>query len=362
MVSKASGVGVGKVGHQKMKGCKWSTSSHGIRTKPVVRVLICNRSEAERFTRTTNIKEALESLKFGGHVDTPVVTAGADGIYALENGDICHVPAFSDGRPVRDETGAGDASHCGIAHGLVNGLPLKTALRLATRAGFESCTAIGPTTNLLDERASNEYLEQFSVPPVAYDGAHVSRWLVFGGICVDKHFLVEQISEDKFSIVSGPKKNSGGGAANFSIAQRLLSPSDDVLLFANTGDDEDGTMLRGLVKHKGVKMPLDSLSKAKTAYSLIFTRSGVSKIHSSTGARESEIPLDLVKEYMPGAKACCIVSHALNEQLPVMISLAAEAEVPVFLGLGTCQLRLRYQAFRDLLDSVPRPSVAVPVA
>jgi len=120
---------------------------------------ILNEFEAKHLTKETEVSAQLEGLQFGGRVRTAVVTS-TEGIAALRDGQFYHVPAYTDSRPVVDTTGAGDAAQAALVDGLCRGLPLEVALLAATRQGFESCTAVGATTALLDGAAMHEYLAQ----------------------------------------------------------------------------------------------------------------------------------------------------------------------------------------------------------
>ena len=69
------------------------------------------------------------------------VTAGADGVYWLEDDRVRHLPAF----PVKpvDTLGAGDVFHGAVALGLAEGLEIEAALRLAAAAAALKCTRSG---------------------------------------------------------------------------------------------------------------------------------------------------------------------------------------------------------------------------
>ncbi len=100
----------------------------------------------DRETRMLNLGEATGR--------TIVVTLGADGVVAVEGGEILRAASL----PVTpvDTVGAGD-TFCGyLAAALADGLPLETALRRAAAAGALACTKAGaqpsiPSAGEVDE-------------------------------------------------------------------------------------------------------------------------------------------------------------------------------------------------------------------
>jgi sugar/nucleoside kinase (ribokinase family) len=123
-----------------------------------VELLACNRHEAEKFTGRTLIAEQLAALRYGGLVRTVVITDGANGIHALRDGQTYHIAAWNDGRPIVDDTGAGDAAQTAIGHLMLRGAELAEALRGGARQGFECCTGVGANVRLLDAFRMQEYL------------------------------------------------------------------------------------------------------------------------------------------------------------------------------------------------------------
>jgi ribokinase len=122
--------------------------------------LTCNRQEAFGLTGKTRLIDQLEALAYGGQVRTVVISEGPSGLHALHEGQVVHVPAYSDRRDVVDETGAGDAAQSVIGRWLLLGQPLREALRAAARQGFEAITALGATTRLLTEEELRAHVQQ----------------------------------------------------------------------------------------------------------------------------------------------------------------------------------------------------------
>jgi sugar/nucleoside kinase (ribokinase family) len=133
---------------------------HAALAEPVDMV-ICNRIEASRLTsRLTgrdHIREQLTLLR-GDTIRLVVVTDGASGLHALTDGGYLHLDAFSDGRPVIDDTGAGDATAATVIWSLLEGMSVEEALIAGARQGFEACTKLGSTTALVGPDILREHI------------------------------------------------------------------------------------------------------------------------------------------------------------------------------------------------------------
>lgn len=139
---------------------------HGLKAALVepLELLICNRDEAQVLTGQSDLQSQLEALQFDGRVHTAVITDGSLGIHAVRDGRRYHVPAYTDPRsPVVDDVGAGDCCQATIVFALLRGCPLDVALQAGARQGFESCTGIGATTNLIEGAALRDYLSLAAV-------------------------------------------------------------------------------------------------------------------------------------------------------------------------------------------------------
>lgn len=100
-----------------------------------------NALEAEILTGEKNPSLAARALCKAG-VRRAFVSAGAEGIFACEGGEVIHVPAF----PARavNATGAGDAATAALVYAGVSGMSLEASALLAARAG--AVTAESPET------------------------------------------------------------------------------------------------------------------------------------------------------------------------------------------------------------------------
>jgi sugar/nucleoside kinase (ribokinase family) len=105
-----------------------------------IRALIVNRSEALVLTGESEADGAL--LALAETVPTAVVTCGADGVAAAEEGELVTVAAPS--AEARDTTGAGDLFMAAYVWGDLEGLPLAERLRwAAVYAALSVRTATG---------------------------------------------------------------------------------------------------------------------------------------------------------------------------------------------------------------------------
>jgi ribokinase len=120
-----------------------------------VSLLIPNETEAATLAGTTDVREAAERL-LGLGVTTVVVTLGEQGVLLAREGEENEpVPTFS--VAAVDTTAAGDAFVGALAVALVEGQPLRSALRFACGAGALAATKHGAQPSL----PQRDDLEQF---------------------------------------------------------------------------------------------------------------------------------------------------------------------------------------------------------
>jgi sugar/nucleoside kinase (ribokinase family) len=93
----------------------------------------------------------------------PVVTRGRGGALAWLEGEVVAAPAFA--VDALDTTGAGDAFHAGIAHGLLGGLAGRELLRVAHAVAACACRARGAQAGLPTRAELAAFLA--SAPPFA---------------------------------------------------------------------------------------------------------------------------------------------------------------------------------------------------
>ena len=113
---------------------------------PRIDLWTSNGVEAQRFTGTTDIGEALHRL--AEHLPAEVMTVvrdGPQGCWISQHGDRQHVPGFK--VTAVDSNGAGDA-HAGVlVAGLAQGLSVIDAARRANAAAALAVTRWGPATS-----------------------------------------------------------------------------------------------------------------------------------------------------------------------------------------------------------------------
>ena len=103
-------------------------------------ILFANESELLALTGGDNFDEALQSVS--AQVATLVVTRGADGAVAIQNGERASVPAEPIEKIV-DTTGAGDLFAAGFLAGQAQGRSLEDSLRMGAIAAAEVISHYG---------------------------------------------------------------------------------------------------------------------------------------------------------------------------------------------------------------------------
>ncbi|MES2135415.1 MAG: carbohydrate kinase family protein [Patescibacteria group bacterium] len=116
---------------------------------------VCNKEEAERILGYKEPQE-MAILLNGMHALGPeivLITDGPQGIHALENGVVSHVPMYPDPKPPLQRTGAGDAFASTTAVYLTLGMPLKDAMVRGTINSAYVVQQIGAQRGLLTKDA-----------------------------------------------------------------------------------------------------------------------------------------------------------------------------------------------------------------
>jgi sugar/nucleoside kinase (ribokinase family) len=167
--------------------------------------------------------------------------------------------------------------------------------------------------------------------------------LVAGGICEDETLLIDELTPGIKHAVASRIESIGGGAANVAAALAALAPERGVALVAQTGDDRLGGELRAAMAARGVDMPLAAVRGGVTSQStVVVDAAGQSTPLCSPGVRAVPLPLKMIDLLLPRAEACCVVSHAVTNQLGAVLRLANARRVPIYLGLSRDQIRLGY--------------------
>jgi len=122
-----------------------------------VDIVFANEAEAHALAQTADFDTARDFLK--ERAELTIITRGADGAEAMQNGAYAFVPA-SNVDDVQDLTGAGDLFAAGFLYGLSRGHDLEICLSLGNIAAAEVISHVGarPQTSLknLAEQAGLE--------------------------------------------------------------------------------------------------------------------------------------------------------------------------------------------------------------
>lgn len=108
-----------------------------------------------RFTGCTDLEAGLR-MAAGRTAGMVYVTAGSEGCYWLDNGVLCHLPAFP--LKVVDTTGAGDVFHGALLVALSEGLTGEAAVRIASGAAALKCTRAGGRDGIPNRHDLLEFL------------------------------------------------------------------------------------------------------------------------------------------------------------------------------------------------------------
>lgn len=129
----------------------------GISDTPIDRLLpyldcyVPSRAEAQHQTNKTEPREILQDFRQRGATGILGLKLGSHGaLLSPSSGEFVEVSACAPPGPVIDTTGAGDAFYAGFLAGLVRGLNISDAGRLAAATGAYCVTGIGASAGLQD--------------------------------------------------------------------------------------------------------------------------------------------------------------------------------------------------------------------
>jgi sugar/nucleoside kinase (ribokinase family) len=120
-------------------------------------LIILNETEAQKFTKTNSIEEAMKKMLEIG-AKNACVTQGKEGATASDGTNIYHCPILEDTNVV-DTTGAGDAFGTGVTWALLSGKDLQTGLLAGTINAASVLSAIGAQAGLLTDTEMLNRLE-----------------------------------------------------------------------------------------------------------------------------------------------------------------------------------------------------------
>ena len=126
---------------------------------PYTELLIVNKEEALKFTKTSTIDDAIRAILDTG-VQNVCITDGKNGVTASDGKNLYHCPV-AEGVTVIDTTGAGDAFGTGVTWGLLEGMTLSDALKTGNINAASVVTAIGAQTALLRDTEIRKRLLEY---------------------------------------------------------------------------------------------------------------------------------------------------------------------------------------------------------
>lgn len=113
---------------------------------PHLDVFAPSRPEAAALTGETEPPKMVAAFRRRMPAGLIAIKLDADGCYLDDGAQAVHVPAAK--ITVVDTTGAGDTWFGGLLTGLLKGMPLEQAGRLANRAAADCCTALGASAGV----------------------------------------------------------------------------------------------------------------------------------------------------------------------------------------------------------------------
>jgi sugar/nucleoside kinase (ribokinase family) len=119
------------------------------RILPHLDIYVPSRSEAIAQTGQESPERMVECYRNAGASGIVGVKLGAEGaVLSAEPGKLQHLPAATPPGPVVETVGAGDSFYAGLLTGLLHGMSVEDAGRLANAAGACCVTAHGASTGV----------------------------------------------------------------------------------------------------------------------------------------------------------------------------------------------------------------------
>lgn len=147
-------------------GCQIDSGMHAKDTAALLKrtnFLILNKEEAQRFTGTTDMKDAMHALLAAG-VRIVCITDGGRGTYASDSTQTWFCPPRKNIKII-DTTGAGDAFGTAATWALVMGMDLPTALIAGTLNASSVLGKMGAQPGLLTDTQIHSLLKQSLIKP-----------------------------------------------------------------------------------------------------------------------------------------------------------------------------------------------------
>lgn len=121
-------------------------------------ILFLNEAEFKLLSgesNMTSIEESVSNFFNSNNIETIVVKQGANGVFAIDKNESCHVDVFSCNAV--DTTGAGDSFNSGFLYGILNDYDLETCCRIGNFVASKSIEGYG-MEKFPNEKALKEIL------------------------------------------------------------------------------------------------------------------------------------------------------------------------------------------------------------
>ena len=126
-------------------------------------LFVCNKEEAARILNRPEDLDNVEALAKALNALGPkivIITDGPNGVSALENGTLFHMPMFPDPKPPVQRTGAGDVFASTTAAYLTMGMGLKDSMMRGLVKSAYVVQGVGAQTKLLKKEELEEILKK----------------------------------------------------------------------------------------------------------------------------------------------------------------------------------------------------------
>lgn len=126
----------------------------------VTEIFFCNKEEAQAILKTDekDVPTLVHQMRKLGP-QTPVITDGPRGAYALDDGAVWHMPMYPDPAPPEDRTGAGDSFSATFTTARALGLSVADALAWGPINSMSVVQHIGAQKGLLTQEQLTTYLK-----------------------------------------------------------------------------------------------------------------------------------------------------------------------------------------------------------
>ena len=154
-IAKAAGVPVSLDACSRQKD-----NALNLRLAEMADILITNAVYPQAVTGCTTREEALLKLASLGHKQVALTTLGKDGVLAVVNGKVEHIPAFT--VQAVDTTGAGDVFHGAFLTAWLEGNDLHACIRFAAAVSALKCLKPGGRSGIPTRAEAEAFLAQHS--------------------------------------------------------------------------------------------------------------------------------------------------------------------------------------------------------